>query len=394
MANKKLIARRAVMGMMAGAVVALPVAQPAAAKQRPAGATRAVQRQLDLLTGVDGIPGALAQIRAGGGRSITLTSGTAELGTGRPMVGGHGRYRVGSATKPFTAVAVLQLVDEGMVRLDEPIETYLPGVVRGTGDGADIDGQDISVRQLLQHTSGIPDYLDYLNLPDWDRPVDAAELVRLALSHKPDFDPGKGWNYTNTGYLIAGMLVERLTDTDIGTAVTERVVVPAGLHDTYWPPAGERQIRGPHARAYTVNPADPQGPLVDITEFEPSVAGAAGALISTPSDLNQFWRRLFDGQLLPRQQLAEMKTVMLDGPGKGYGLGLQQIQLSCGGSFWGHGGDHLGTSTRTGRDATGRQATVYITAQTGSAQAKARLKHTVDTAFCAHHGPGHPEGAG
>ncbi|WP_063784302.1 serine hydrolase domain-containing protein, partial [Streptomyces sp. SBT349] len=355
----------------------------AAAKQGPAGGTDAVRRHLDSLTGTDGIPGALARIRDGDRRAITLTSGTAELGTGRPMVGGDGRYRVGSVTKSFTAVAVLQLAGRGAVRLDEPIETYLPGVVRGTGDGADIDGRHISVRRLLQHTSGLPDYMAHLNPLDRDEPVEAAELVRFALAHAPDFDPGRGWEYSSTGYLIAGMLVERLTGDDIGTAVTERVIRPAGLSDTYWPPTGERAIRGRHARAYVADPADPGGPLLDVTEFEPSLAGASGALVSTPSDLNRFWQRLFEGRLLTAPALAEMMTVLPPGPGEGCGLGLRRFPLTGGGSFWGHLGDHLGTSTRSGRDASGRQVTAYITARTGSDQAKARLEDAVDAAFVA-----------
>ncbi len=383
MGNRKFVGRRAVLGLVGGAVGTVSVAGVAAARKGASGGAHPAQRHLDLLTSVDGIPGALAQIRDGADLAATLTSGTAELGTGRPMIGGDGQFRIGSVTKSFTAAAVLQLVDEGAVRLDEPIETYLPGVVRGTGDGAEIDGHHISVRQLLQHTSGIPDYMEHINPPEWDRPVDAEELIRLALALEPDFDPGRGWSYCSTGYLIAGMLVERLTDRDIGTAVTERVIEPARLHDTYWPPTGERAIRGPHAHAYLGDPADPQAPLLDVTEFEPSLSGAAGAMVSTPSDLDRFWRRLFAGRLLSGRALTEMTNVMPSGPGEGYGLGLQRFRLTDGGCFWGHLGDTLGSSIRSGLDATGRQVTAYITARTGSDQAKARLERTVDTAFCA-----------
>ncbi|MEO3752376.1 serine hydrolase domain-containing protein [Streptomyces sp. B6B3] len=388
MGNSRRVGRRAMIGMAMGAVGAVGVgafAGHAATRRGSAdnGVDRsdAVQRELDLLTGVDGIPGVLAYIRDSDRPATTLTSGTAELGTGRPMVGGDARFRIGSVTKTFTAVAVLQLVDHGAVRLDEPIETYLPGVVRGTGDGAEIDGRHISVRQLLQHTSGVPDYMDHINPPEWDRPVDAEELVRLALAIEPDFDPGRGWKYCSTGYLIAGMLVERLTDQDIGTAVTERVIEPARLPDTYWPPTGEREIRGRHAQVYLGDPADPQAPLRDVTEFEPSLSGAAGAMVSTPADLDAFWRRLFAGRLLSRRALAEMRTVMESGPGEGYGLGLQRFRLTGGGCFWGHLGDTLGSSIRSGLDASGRHVTAYITARTGSDQAKARLVNAVDAAF-------------
>ncbi|HEV8559393.1 MAG TPA: serine hydrolase domain-containing protein [Actinophytocola sp.] len=357
---------------------------PASAEQFPG--TGAVQAELDLLTSVDRVPGALAQVRDRHGRPVTLTSGTAELGTGRPMVSGTGRFRIASVTKPFTAVAVLRLVAGHRVALDEPIETYLPGVVRGTGEGAGIDGHDITVRQLLQHTSGLPNYTNYLDRSDPLRRVEPIELVRLALSHRPDFAPGQGWRYTNTGFIVAGMLVERLTGKDIGTAVTDLVIRPAGLRDTYWPPAGETGIRGPHAHNYMLNPADPQGPLVDFTEFEPSLAGAAGAMVSTPPDLNRFWRELLGGHLLPDRMLAEMQNTVPApdfGPGVAYGLGLFQFPLTCGGYAWGHaGGIPGGVSNVSARDNSGREVTVYMTASTG-AQATNRLVHIFDLALCA-----------
>lgn len=133
----------------------------AAQTHRPPAATHPVQAQLDLLTTVDRVPGALAQVRDRRGRLVTMTAGTSELGTDRPMVGADGRFRVASVTKTFVATAVLRLAARDRVRLDEPIETYLPGVVRGTGDGAAIDGGNITVRQLLQHTSGVPNYTEW-----------------------------------------------------------------------------------------------------------------------------------------------------------------------------------------------------------------------------------------
>jgi D-alanyl-D-alanine carboxypeptidase len=380
-------ARPLVVGMAAAAMV-VGLSAPAVGKPGPITDAGAVRAQLDLLTGTDRIPGALAQVRDRHGRSVTVTSGTAELGTDRPMVGSEGRFRIGSVTKPFTAVAVLRLVSRHRVRLDAPIETYLPGVVRGTGDGAEIDGRNITVRQLLQHTSGLPNYTDYLDFTNLNRPVEALELIRLALSHRPDFAPGERWKYSNTGYILAGMLVERLTGKDIGSAVTELVIRPAGLPDTYWPPAGERDIRGPHAHNYMVDRANPQGPLVDVTEFEPSWAGASGAMVSTPTDLNRFWQELLGGRLLPVRELAEMRSVVPApdmGPDFGYGLGLVRTPLSCGGYAWGHEGDVIGVSDITARDDTGRAATVYITARTGDAAAN-RLHNTLDVAFCAQEG--------
>lgn len=177
-----------------------------------------------------------------------------------------------------------------------------------------------------------------------------------------------------------------MTGNDIGTAVTDLVVRPARLADTYWPPAGERRIRGQHAHNYLLDVDDPDGPLVDVTEYEPSWAGASGALVSTPADLNKFWRTLLGGDLLPRAQLAQMRaTVPAPGIGEGaaYGLGLARLPLSCGGHAWGHGGDlaGAGVSNASVRSHTGREVTVYLTARTGE-QAGTRMMRTVDTALC------------
>ncbi|RZS32452.1 D-alanyl-D-alanine carboxypeptidase [Herbihabitans rhizosphaerae] len=372
--------------LAAVAAVALTTAvvasSPAAAQRNPV--TGAVQAELDLLTSVDRIPGALAQIRDRHGRSVTVTSGTAELGTGRPMVSGTDSYRVASVAKSVTAVAVLRLVADHRVELDAPIETYLPGLVQGTGEGVEIDGRDITVRQLLQHTSGLSDYTRYLVPFDPLRRVEPMELVRLSLAHKPDFAPGKGQAYSNTAFIVAGMLVERLTGKDIRTAMADLVIRPAGLHDTYWPATGDTGIRGRHARNYMLDKTNPQGPLVDATAFEPSLLGAGGALVSTPADLNKFWRELFGGRLLPGRMLAEMQTAMPPppgGPNAGFGLGLMRIPLTCGGDAWGHDGDLLGVGTWSARNASGREATVYMTAQTGSHASK-QLRRTLDVALC------------
>lgn len=189
------------------------------------------------------------------------------------------------------------------------------------------------------------------------------------------------------------MMVERLTHRDIGTAVTELVIRPARLSDTYWPPAGERHIRGTHAHNYTVDEADPTGPLVDVTAFEPSWAGASGAMVSTPSDLDRFWQELLGGRLLPGWALAEMRTAVPApdlGPDVEYGLGPARLPLTCGGYGWAHGGDLAGGggANVSGRDGSGRAATVYITALTGGA-AMTRLLHAFDLAFCAQPGSGH-----
>ncbi|MGO4428014.1 serine hydrolase domain-containing protein, partial [Streptomyces sp. MCAF7] len=179
-------------------------------------------------------------------------AGTAERGTGRPMPR-NGRFRIGSAAKTFTATVVLQLVGEGRMSLEDTVEQWLPGVVRGN----DNDGSQITVRQLLQHTSGIRDVLPEipaLNSADGYRAerfrtYTPAELVRLAIQHPPNFSPGAGWSYSNTNYVLAAMIIHEVTGRSWVQEVNDRIIRPLGLRDTSTPGAFPF-ILGPHAHSY------------------------------------------------------------------------------------------------------------------------------------------------
>ncbi|WP_435273535.1 serine hydrolase domain-containing protein [Streptomyces parvulus] len=154
---------------------------------------------LERVTTVDGAPGALAEVRDRRGRTV-ITSGVGDVRHRTPMRA-DSRFRLGSMTKPFVATVLLQLVGERRVRLDAPVERYLPGVVRGHGN----DGRAVTVRQLLQHTSGVPDFLQYLRpreiVADPLTHRGTRELLDIAFAHPPTFEPGTGWRYSNTGYL-------------------------------------------------------------------------------------------------------------------------------------------------------------------------------------------------
>ncbi|MFD8690915.1 serine hydrolase domain-containing protein [Streptomyces sp. NPDC059651] len=325
------------------------------------------------LTTADGAPGALVATRDGRGSSV-LTSGVADVGS-RASVRGDSRFRIGSMTKPFVATVVLQLVGQGCVDLDAPVERYLPGVVRGHGN----DGRVITVRMLLQHTSGLPDYLDHLDprdiLGDPLAHHDTRDLVNLALAHPPTFEetgakPGSEWHYSNTNYLLAGMLIEKVTGHAYGEEIRRRVIEPLGLHDTSVP-GDATSIPGPHPRGY-VRPGE-DAPLVDITAFNPSVAGASGEMISSGADLNRFLDALVRGKLLRPAQLKEMMTTRPTGgdDDRAYGLGLESRTLRCGGGlYWGHGGDVFGYQTAGGATADGRQATVMTNVDPGGPDAQ------------------------
>ncbi|MEV4358680.1 serine hydrolase domain-containing protein [Nonomuraea sp. NPDC049625] len=341
----------------------------------------AVQRKLDALVEKDKFPAALAAVQDGKGRTRHYTAGVADLTT-KEEVPVDGRVRIASNTKMFTAVAVLQLVGEGKVDLDEPIETYLRKVVRGKG----IDGRKITVRQLLQHTSGLPNYTRWMPGIFESRNVyrSPQDLLDMAFAHKASFAPGTSWEYSNTNYVLAGLLIEKVTGRPVAEVITDRIIEPIGLRDTYWPGKGDRTIRGRHPQGY--GSEKPGGKLKDITNLDPSWGRAAGQLIGTPSDLNRFMTALMGGKLLKPEQLAAMKhTMKAPGfpAGWEYGLGLMKMPLSCGGVTWGHGGDIDGYETRNGVTEDGRAATVAVTALPPNEEAHQHVIEAMDTALCA-----------
>jgi D-alanyl-D-alanine carboxypeptidase len=378
---------------LALAVLALVAALTACEAQADAGAQRAdlavrpdnaVQRSLDGLVRNDVFPAALAAARGRDGRTRDYTAGVGDVRTGA-KVPANGQVRIASNTKMFTATVVLQLVGEGKITLDEPVETYLPKLVRGDG----VDGRKITVRQLLQHTSGLPDYDDILVGQDYlavrHTYFEPRQMVDAALAKKALFAPGKGWSYSNTNYVLAGLIVQKATGRPIAEEITGRIIDRIGLRHTYWPAYDDQTIREAHPHGYWPG-AD--GDLVDVTEQDPSMAWAAGQLIGTPRDLNAFLAALLGGELLEPEQLDQMKT-MVDAPdfdttGKArYGLGLATIPLSCGGVAYTHGGDAPGYVSRNGVTDDGRTATVVVTAPPTELPAAEHVEDALDTALCA-----------
>ncbi|MEU0562349.1 serine hydrolase domain-containing protein [Dactylosporangium sp. NPDC006015] len=378
--------RRAVL-VAAGTSAVLAVgAAPAAFADNDARRPDTVQQRLDHLVRDDGFPGALASVRRADGRVRDYTAGVGDLRTGRP-VPRNGHVRIGSNTKTFTAVVVLQLAGEGRIDLDATVERYLPGVVRGNGN----DGSRITVRQLLQQTSGLPDYDEVL----FTRPEDLAglahayyeprRLVDAALTGPPRFAPGSRWEYSNTNYVLAGLVVEEVTRRPFGEEITRRIIEPLRLRDTSWPAAGEQRLPDPHPHGYVA--AAPGAAWVDVTEMDPSLGWAAGQLISTPADLRTFFTALLDGRLLrPAQQAAMLRTVAAPGfepTGEWqYGLGIARHPLPCGGDAWGHGGDIQGFETRNLATTDGRSVVVTVTALPTTEQMVTDVAGTVDAALC------------
>ena len=342
-----------------------------------------------------GYPAALAAVSDAKGESAGVAVGKGNLETGQapPL---DGEVRIGSNTKTFVAVVVMQMVQEGKVGLDEPIETYLPGLIRGEG----IDGSKITVRQLLQHTSGLPEYTDTIPgdsdiFQIKDRYLQPRDLLDTALGKPAQFEPGAQWKYTNTNYLVLGMLVERVSQRPVGEQIDERIVKKLGLSHTYLPAPGDRSIKGTRPQGYHLSA---EGKLEDITEMDPAWAWAAGAMVSTPSELNTFFQAVFDGRLLTQSSIDEMKNGAVDassrlGPGTVYGLGLIGRSLTCGGTSWGHGGTIHGYQTNNAVGPDGTAAIFAVTAlpsaiadqnnpESSAKEKYQRNKDAVDATLC------------
>ncbi|HUQ61389.1 serine hydrolase domain-containing protein [Lentzea sp.] len=274
------------------------------------------------------------QLRVADGRDrFTARSGTAELDDPRP-VPLNGRFRAGSITKSFTSAVVLQLAGEGRVDLDAPVARHLPGLVDGR----------ITVRQLLQHTSGLFNYTNALDFdPQGFEPIryrhwEPEELVALSTSRPLQSEPGTRWEYNNTGYVVLGLLIEKITGQGHAEAVAQRVLKPLRLDDTTFP-GSDLDIHGPHARSYGVVDGGP----TDTTRWNTTVFWAAGDIVSTTRDLDTFYAALLGGDLLEPEQQRELTRTTAVSPG--YGLGVFVDRASCGATIIGHTGSVPGFSS-------------------------------------------------
>ncbi|MFJ2769581.1 serine hydrolase domain-containing protein [Streptomyces sp. NPDC087300] len=364
--------RTGVVGLAAAAVAFTAFAVPAHAESGKAAehaasgkGHAATQREMDALVAA-GTPGVTAAA-VEKGAVWKGTSGVGDLRTGAPR-GTEDRFRMGSITKAFVATVLLQMEAEGRLDLDDTVEHWLPGVVRGNGN----DGRAITVRQLLNHTSGLFNYTDdtdfqHRNLlagfPEHRYDTHSPrELIRVALAHEPDFAPGARHSYSNTGYVLAGLIIEKVSGHSYGHEVRERVIEPLGLRSTSLP-GTDPSLPKPSGRAYSKLSRDPAATKIyDVTENNMSWAWAAGEGVSTTGDLNRFFSALLRGELMPAKQLAAMKKTVPTPDNdlySGYGLGLYKARTSCGAELWGHTGGTPGSGTEALSTSDGRHTLTY-----------------------------------
>ncbi len=298
----------------------------------------------------EGAPGVVALVRNRSG-TWRFAMGAATLEPRRAMRVGD-RLRVASVTKTFVATVVLQLVGEGRLALDQRVEQRLPGVLQA--------GRRATVRQFLNHTSGLVNFPDDTTFQRFrEEPrlyVPPREAVAFATTSSELFEPGAGWAYTNAGYEVLGLLVERVTSDSLGRALAKRIFEPLQLrHTSLEPrPGSPKGI----ARGYALPGSDFLGPTAtqphDLTDSVTPGVRASGAIVSTVDDLARFYHALFSGELLPPEMLREMFRTLPTGgtpSSNQQGLGVYRYGRACG-FAWGHGGVFSGymTSVMASRD--------------------------------------------
>ncbi|MEU4838580.1 serine hydrolase domain-containing protein [Nocardia testacea] len=334
-----------------------------------------VRGDLDAVVG-SGAVGAVATLTENGATAVA-TAGLSDIATGTPIPADRPQHvRVGSVTKAFTAAIVLQLVAEHRIDLDRSIDTYLPGLLAGAG----VDGRAITVREILGHRSGLPELPVTPETNEYEAARDGrtftpAQEIAAALRHPAQFAPGTRFQYTNTNYIVAGMLIEAVTGHRYTDELRDRVLMPLALSDTYLPATGETGLRDPHPTGY----ATVDGIVTDRTRVEPSIPWAAGALVGTGADLNRFFLALLSGRVVPQPELAQMLdgTDMGRGDGMSYGLGIAYTRLPCGLRYVGHLGSIHGFSAISGAAAPGLAVTFSFTGTPATVDVRNLLTHAL-----------------
>ncbi|MFB9464704.1 serine hydrolase domain-containing protein [Streptomyces cinereospinus] len=386
--HRRLTVSVAVVAALAGGLA--PLASASAAPVAPRPVPAAADAPAAPAPGMDGVaaaltaamaegaPGAMARYTAPGEVRVR-TAGVRDRVSGAPM-DIRARFRIGSVSKTFSSVVLLQLADEGRVELDRPVDDYLPGL---------LPDDRITVRHLLTHRSGLADYTEAMfhrTVPGFEavrnRVFSYQELVGLSLAAPRTTEPGVAYKYSNTNFVVVGMLIEKLTGRPVAEAYDSRIVKPLGLRQTSYVHPDTR-IEGLRVRGY-LHPDEAGAPLVDSTEQTASWAQSAGAVISSPADLNTFTSALMGGRLLSPAMLGAMTTVTPTDTAntRFYGLGLRRYDLSCGTQVYGHTGTVQGYYTYAFSTRDGRRSLSAMANTSNRGEANTALGGTLEAAFC------------
>ncbi|MEU8578779.1 serine hydrolase domain-containing protein [Streptomyces asoensis] len=345
----------------------------AAVRQDGAVETHAHLRALARELVEEGVPGVIVRVDDGEGRPVEIAEQAAWTRKDHRLRADD-EVREASSTKTVMATLVLQLVAEHRLALTDPVGKWLPGQVR--------NGGAITLRMLLNHTSGLFDYTEdpalVPALTGWDTHVwTSREILSLVSGHPALFEPGAEWSYSNTNYIAIGAVLEKATGKSLAALVRDRIAEPLGLRHTFY--ATGSAWPGRHAHGYEPDAAHmppnvPEefrnyaGPRhddhVDVTGDYVTADGADAAVVSTAGDWSRFYGALMSGRLLPAAQLAEMRTTVPEGgpddPEElGYGLGIERAKTPCG-TVWDHVGVVPGYATYNVTDSTGRRTAAFF----------------------------------
>lgn len=275
------------------------------------------------------LPGVIVGVWKGEAPVYLRAFGVKDVQTGEPMTTDL-HMRIGSNTKSFTTTAILQLVDQGKLKLDDPISLYIQGVP---------NGDNITIRHLAEMRSGLLTYSDQV-VPIWlqnlDRQFSTQELLNFSFNDPNPilFEPGARYDYSNTNTVLLGLLVEQLSGQSLRDYIHDHIAVPVGLTHTEYPlDNGGAPIAAPFAHGYgLVN-----GVRTDLTFANMSWGNAAGCMTSTLEDVGLWSRALARGTLLkPETQAERLKFLDALPEHDGYGLGIENNN-----GWLGHGGNVL-----------------------------------------------------
>lgn len=324
---KSFILKKGTALTLTGAILVGALAIPSFENVHAVNKRTSIEQVIDKAADAKNIPGVIVTVK-NGEASWAYASGEGNIERNH-KVDADSAFRIGSTTKSFVATVVLQLAGEKKLSLDDTVEKWLPGLIKGKG----YDGSKITIRQLLNHTSGIADYLTSdLKEKLMENPSEnytAEQLISRALQ----LEPVKGWSYSNTNMVIIGLIIQKVTGESYAEQIQKRIINPLSLKETVLP-GSSMDIPKKNARGY-LNTGDK---LVDITLFNPSFANASGEMISTGEDMTTFFRALLGGKLLTPEMQKEMVTHTVDTPLGKYGLGIHATKLPDGTEVWGHGG--------------------------------------------------------
>lgn len=335
-----------------------------------------LQEQLDAVTDA-GVPGGVLWVKDPGADPILISSGVANTETKAP-ISVDDAFRIGSVTKPYVAALALQLVDEDALSLDDSVESVLPGLLP--------NGDQITVRDLLAHRSGLVEYEEdprvlkpYL-AGDFGYEWTPEELIEIAVSHGSTAKPGTDVTYSNTNYTVLGLIIEEVTGNPLGEELETRIFAPLELDETSF--ATGTEIEAPHANGYLVG----QGPLQDVTAISPTHYWAAGNIVSTAPDVARFYEGLLGGEVVSDVSLEAMREVVEESPGLDRGLGFAHGEVSCG-EWYGHDGAVPGYNATVRMMESGRQMVLLLNAvglddTLGFPKAQDAAVDLIDSALC------------